>query len=120
MGEIVGNLVTVDAQAFTTNGSGENVDVLLSSSILEVTPGANNDWISGFRPVNDQMGAILFLRNAHATYNLLLKYSANSSSGYRIILPTGFVTLTLAPGRGQTLFYVKGEGWYPVVHGAVS
>ena len=120
MGEIAGNLVTVDAQAFTTNGSGENADVLISSSILEVTPSVSNDFISGFRPQNDQMGALLFLKNVHATNALLLKYTSNSTSGYRLVLPSGTTTLTLTPGRGTTLFYVKGEGWHPLIQGTLT
>ena len=120
MAEFAGNLITMDAQAFTTNGSGENVDVLLSSSILEVMPGATNDFISGFRPADDKGGVLLFVKNVHATFNLLLKYTTNSLSGFRMVMPSGTTTLTLGPGKGAVLFYVKGEGWHPIIPGVLT
>ena len=120
MAEFAGNLIAVDAQEFTTNGSGENADVLLSSSVLEIMPGSTNDFISGFRPADDKVGVLLFVKNVHATYNLLLKYTANSMSGFRMVMPSGTTTLTLAPGRGATLFYVKGEGWHPIIPGVLT
>ena len=83
-------------------------------------PGATTDWISGFRPQNDQGGVLLFLKNVHSSNNLLLKYTTSSSSGYRLVMPSGTTTLTLAAGRGVVLFYVKGEGWHPIIQGVLT
>jgi hypothetical protein len=120
MSGFIGDLKFETPQSFTTNGTGANSNVQLTSSILLVTPAANNDSIDGFIPAQSPDGLEAEIVNVSNSNTLLLVQNTNSTAGYRVIMPPALTTLTLPPGCGVLLIFSQGIGWRPRKPGSFS
>lgn len=104
--------LVLDPYSFTTS-SGENNNIQIYGSLLIVTPANNNDSITGLVPLNAEV-AIVFLKNAHATNNLVVKYNSGSSSAGNKISTYNAMNLTIPPGTFVVLGYNPGTSMWEV------
>lgn len=107
----IDGIIYLDAQAFTTV-TGDNHDLAISSSNLQVTCTSDNDGLTGFIPPISDDGGQVWVTNASSSNKLVLKANTGSTAGYRLILPDG--NLTIQPGGSQQFGLAPGVGWIPI------
>lgn len=104
-------MFTIDPTIMSTS-SGENNDVVLTGSLAYITPTNNLDSITGFNPGQNR-GQIIFLANASATNNLVLKNNSSSSVATNRIITVDGTDITLPPGNTEILGYdAASSRWY--------
>lgn len=107
----INSVLYLDAQPFTTV-TGDNNDLVLTSSNLQVTVTTDNDALTGLVPPVDMDGAQCWVTNASVSNNLVLKNNTGSTVPFRFILPSG--DQTLAPLASLHVGYAFGVGWIPI------
>jgi hypothetical protein len=85
-------------------------NVVITSSIIVVTPQNDGDEITGAYPAVFAPG-LLFIVNIHPTKSIVLPYDdAGSEAGYRWLNVLGHA-LTIGPGETSVFAFVPNLGW---------
>lgn len=118
--QTVNDVIYLDSQQFTTV-TGDNHDVSIASSNLQVTCTSDNDALTGLIPPLNMDGGQVWITNASLTNTLIIKNNnSGSSAGYRFILGGSFTTQTLEPGECQHYGFLPAVGWLPLRPGVFA
>lgn len=116
----INDVIYLDPQLFTTT-TGDNDNVPLSSSSLQVDCTSDNDAVTGLIPPLDKSGCTVWVTNASAANTLLIPNNdTGSTDGFRFILGGGSTMLTLEPGQSQQFTFKQGVGWVALQRGIFS
>lgn len=118
--QTINDVLYLDSQAFTTS-TGDNDDLALSSSNLQVTCTSDGDRLTGLIPPLNSDGAQVWVQNASPSNTLEIPNNdGGSTAGFRFILLGGSTLLTLEPGQCQHFGLLPGTGWIPLRPGTFS